>query len=102
MEASKERNGNKPLAILEIGKTIARTASVFSSIRMEISTKACGDKISDMVRVLIGEMKAVNSEESIRVTGSRIKSMEEVRSFIRMEIDMTGIGSMECLKEKEE
>ena len=76
--------------------------SVFNSIRTVISTRECGDRTSDMVRVRTGEMKAVNLEGSILGIGFRIRNTAEVRSFIKMEIDMMGTGLMACHKEKAE
>jgi hypothetical protein len=40
-----------------IGRTTAKMGSVFSFIRMETSTKACGREIEDMVRELTGETR---------------------------------------------
>jgi hypothetical protein len=55
-----------------------------------------------MVKVLTGEMKMQNLEESTQVTGSRIRSMEEAPFSSKIAIDTTDIGSMVCHKEKEE
>ena len=60
MEVSRVKNGNRHRDILVIGKTIAKMVSVFSFTRTEINTKVCGEKTTDMVRVLIGEMRQVN------------------------------------------
>lgn len=54
------RNGNKLQGILVIGKIIAKMVSEYNFTKMEINTKACGEVISDMAKVLIGEMKEVN------------------------------------------
>ena len=94
MEALKEKNGNRLLDILVIGKITVKMGSVFSFIKMEISTKACGDRITDTAKVLTGEMRVESSEENIQEIGSRIRNMVEVHSSIKMEIDMTATGSM--------
>lgn len=76
--------------------------SVFNFIRTVISTKVCGARTLDMVRARTGEMKAANLEGSILGIGFRIRNTAEVRSFIKMEIDMMGTGLMVCHKEKAE
>jgi len=45
-----------------------------------------------MVKVLIGEMTLINSEESTLEIGSRIKNMEEVLSSSKIVIDTMDIG----------
>ena len=57
MEASRERNGNRLLATLVIGRTTAKMDSAFSSTRMELSMKACGREIGDTARELTGETR---------------------------------------------
>ncbi len=69
-------------------------ALVFNSTRTETNTKECGVPITDMDRVLTGVMRMENSDVNIQVIGSRIKSMVEVPSSIRMEIDMMVTGLM--------
>lgn len=60
MVVSKEKNGNKLPDILVIGKITAKMVLVFSFTKTEISMKECGDKITDMDKVPIGEMRVEN------------------------------------------
>ena len=76
--------------------------SVFNSIRTVISTRECGDRTLDTVKVRTGEMKEANLEGNILGIGFRIRNTAEVLSFIKMEIDMMGTGLMACHKERAE
>jgi len=87
---------------LEIGEITARKDSEFNFILTEINTKECGPWTESTGKVLIGEMKAVNWEENILVIGLKIKNMEEEHFSLKIVIDMTDIGWMECHKEKVE
>ncbi len=98
----KEKSGLSLQDILVTGETIAKKDLVFNSTRMETSTKVCGQWIRNMVKVLTGEMTPISLEENILAIGSRIRSMEEALSSLRIVIGMMDIGSMECHKEKEE
>jgi hypothetical protein len=60
MEASKVKNGNKHLDILEIGKITVKRVLEYSFIKTEISMRECGAKIKDMDREHTGEMKMEN------------------------------------------
>lgn len=102
MGASRERNGSRPLGTLEIGRTTAKRALAFSSTKTETNTKACGHKTAGMDRELTGGMKVESSGGSIRVIGTRIRSMEEALSSIRTEIGTMATGSMGCHREREE
>ena len=86
--------------ILEIGKKIVKKASEFSFIKMEISMKVCGVRIRDMDRVPTGVMRTANLNASTLVTGLKTRSMVEVHFSIRIETDMTVIGSVALHKEK--
>lgn len=102
MEASREKNGNTLADTLGIGKITAKMALVSSSTKMETSTKECGLETRDTVKVLTGVTREASSEESTLEIGLKIKSTVEAPSSTKMETDMTVIGSMECLKAKEE
>jgi hypothetical protein len=102
MEVLREKNGNKLLVILEIGRIIGRMDSVFNSIRMEINTKECGIEIKDTVKVLTGETKAESFEENILEIGSKTRNTAEAHFSIRMEIGTMDTGLMECLKGRAE
>ena len=60
MEVLKVKNGSNHQDISGIGKITVKKDLVFSFMQMEISMKACGLVIKDMVKVLTGEMKVVN------------------------------------------
>lgn len=92
MEASKERNGSKLLGILAIGRKTAKMDLVFSFIKMEINTRACGKVISVMAKAHIGETKLENLEENILEIGLKIKNMEEEPFSTKTEIDMMVTG----------
>lgn len=102
MEHSKEKCGKMPLDTSAIGETIARKVSVYNSTKMAINMKACGPWIRSMVRALIGEVKAPSYAGSTQGIGSRIRSMAEGHSFLKIAIDMMGIGSMACHKGRAE
>jgi len=92
MEALKVRCGPVHQDILVIGEIIAKKDSESNFIRTEISMKVCGLWTRNMVKVLIGEMTLINSEESTLEIGSRIKNMEEVLSSSKIVIDTMDIG----------
>jgi hypothetical protein len=54
-----------------------------------------------MVKAHTGEQRAANSGVSTLETGTKTKSMEEVLSFTKMEIDTTDTGSMVFPKAKD-
>jgi len=74
------------------GEITARKDSESNFIRMEISMKVCGRWTRNMVKVLIGEMTLINSEESILEIGLKIKNTEEVLSFSKIATDTMDIG----------
>jgi hypothetical protein len=92
MEALKEKCGLAHQDILVTGEITARKDSVSNFIRTVISTKVCGLWTKSMVKVLIGGMTLINSEESILEIGSKIKNMEEELSFSKIVIDTMDIG----------
>jgi len=98
----KEKCGLSLQDILVTGETTAKKDSVFNSIRMEISTKVCGQWIRNMVKVPTGEMKIASLEENIPEIGSKIRSMVEELSSSKTLIGTMDIGSMVCHKEKVE
>jgi len=57
MVQSKEKCGLSLQDILVTGETTAKKDLVFNSIRMETSTKVCGQWIRNMAKVPTGEMK---------------------------------------------
>jgi hypothetical protein len=88
----KEKCGKMHQDILVIGEIIAKKVSEFSFIRMVINMKVCGPWIRSMGRGLIGEVKVRNYEENIQEIGLKIKSTEEVHSFLKTVIVMMDIG----------
>lgn len=56
----KVKYGKRPRDILVIGEIIVKKDSVFNFIQMVTNMKECGQWIENMVKELIGEMKAVN------------------------------------------
>ena len=53
----KEKCGLSHQGTLEIGETTAKKASVFSSIKMETSTKVCEQRTKNTVKAPTGETK---------------------------------------------
>ena len=92
MELLRVRFGSHLRSISETGETTLKRDSVFNSTRIRTNMKVCGLKISVMVREHIGELKVTSYAESILEIGMKIKSMEEVHSFTRMETDTMDIG----------
>jgi hypothetical protein len=64
--------------------------------------RVCGLWTRNMVKVLIGEMTLINSEENTLEIGSKIKNMEEELSSLKIATDTMDIGSTVCHKEKVE
>lgn len=87
---------------LEIGRTIKRMASEFSSTKMATSMRVYGREIKDTVRVHTGATRTANSAENTLVIGLKIRNTVEALSSTKMEIDTTDTGLLACLKEKEE
>jgi len=102
MDLLKVKFGPNHQGILVTGEITARKDSVYNSIRTVISMKECGQWTRNMVKVLTGEMKIANLEENIPEIGSKIKSMVEVPSSLRIVIDTMVTGSTVCHKEREE
>tara|TARA_B110000285_G_scaffold219901_1_gene271029 strand:+ start:241 stop:549 length:309 start_codon:yes stop_codon:yes gene_type:complete len=102
MEALKEKCGLDHQDILVTGEITVKKDSESNFIRTEINMKVCGLWTRNMVKVLIGEMTPINSEESTLVIGSKIKNMEEEHSSSKIVIDTMDIGSTVCHKEKVE
>jgi hypothetical protein len=92
MAASREKSGNMLPDTSETGRTIRRTVSAFTSIRMAISMKDSGKEISVMVKVHTGETKEENYVANILEIGLKIRNTEEAPSSTKMEIAMTAIG----------
>jgi hypothetical protein len=84
------------------GEITARKDSESNFIRTVISMRACGLWTRNMVKVLIGEMTLINSEENTLEIGSKIKNMEEELSSLKIVTDTMDIGSTVCHKEKVE
>jgi hypothetical protein len=84
------------------GEITARKDSESNFIRTEISMRVCGLWTRNMVKVLIGEMTLINSEENTLEIGSKIKNMEEELSSLKIATDTMDIGSTVCHKEKVE
>ena len=101
MAVSREKSGNMLPGTSATGRTIRRTASAYTSIRMGTSMRAYGRGTNVMVRVHTGEMRAANSAASTRETGSKTRNTEEALSSTKTETVMTDIGLLECLKEKD-
>jgi hypothetical protein len=102
MEALKEKCGPDHQDILVTGEITVKKDLESNFIRTEISMKVCGLWTRNMVKVLIGEMTLINSEENTLAIGSKIKNMEEEHSSSKIVIDTMDIGSMVCHKEKAE
>jgi len=88
----KENFGQNPRDISAIGEITAKKDSVFNSIKMVTNMKVCGLWIKSMAKVHFGEMKTPNFEESTQVIGLKTKSMEEVHSFLKTQIDTMVTG----------
>jgi hypothetical protein len=84
------------------GEITAKKDSESNFIRTEISMRVCGLWTRNMVKVLIGEMTLINSEENTLEIGSKIKNMEEELSSLKIATDTMDIGSTVCHKEKVE
>jgi hypothetical protein len=84
------------------GEITARKDSESNFIRTEISMRVCGLWTRNMVKVLIGEMTLINSEENTLEIGSKIKNMEEELSSLKIATDTMDIGSTVCHREKVE
>jgi hypothetical protein len=91
-EASRGRSGNTLADTLAIGRTIRRTDSAYSSTKTVTNMKACGRGTSDTVRALTGVMRTASCVVSTRETGSKIGSMAEAHSSIRMGTVTTATG----------
>lgn len=102
MEVSKEKNGQVLQDISVIGEITVKKDLVYNSTRMAISMRECGLWIKSTDKVHIGALTEINLDVNIQVIGSRIRNMEEEHSSLKITIDTMDIGSMECLKEKEE
>jgi len=100
--ASRGRNGSMLPDISETGKIIKKTASVFTSIKMEISMRVSGKETSVTAKAPTGEMKLENFVVSTQGTGAKIRNMAEAHSFTRMAIDTMATGLPGCLKAKAE
>jgi hypothetical protein len=101
MAQSRARSGLTPLAMLATGETTAKKVSASSTIRMEISTKACGLSTKSMGKVLSGELITESYEENTLETGMRIADMDVELSSTLMAIVTTDTGLMDPLKEKD-
>lgn len=101
MEASRAKCGNNHPVILEIGATTWKKGLAFNIIKMVTSMRACGLWTRGTVKAHTGEQRAVNLGVSTQETGTKTKSMEEVLSFTKMEIDTTDTGSMVFPKAKD-
>jgi hypothetical protein len=84
------------------GEITVKKDSESNFIRTEISMRVCGLWTRNMVKVLIGEMTLINSEENTLEIGSKIKNMEEELSSLKIATDTMDIGSTVCHKEKVE
>ena len=102
MAVSREKSGNMLPGTSATGRTIRSTASAYTSIRMGTSMRAYGRGTNVMVRAHTGEMRAANSAESTRETGSKTRNTEGALSSTRTVTGTMATGLPGCLKAKEE